>query len=78
MGQFHIFRIQQFHAISIHQIGSRWFQIENLHLQDPPSSWGYISTDAKRPVFHQDLQNWGQWTQMAPSAPFSARAQAGG
>ena len=24
----------------------------------------------------QNLQNWGLWTQMAPSAPFSARAQA--
>lgn len=26
---------------------------------------------------NKDLQNWGQWTQMAPSAPFSARAQFG-
>eukprot|EP00435_Cladocopium_sp_Y103_P075182 s16_g54.t1 len=26
---------------------------------------------------NKDLQNWGTWTQMAPSAPFSARAQFG-
>lgn len=26
---------------------------------------------------NKNLQNWGQWTQMAPSAPFSARAQFG-